>query len=230
MKKKLLVVSLLIVFILSVNKSLFAQDSLGCKVLLESISGKYEGKCKNGLAHGSGKAEGKDKYKGRFKFGLPHGGGVYYFSNGDYYNGNFVEGKKDGKGEFFSALNNKKIKGIWKEDKLDREITDPAYEIIQNYNLTSISIMEKSSGAPNSVEFVFSRDGRISNDLSSLTLISSTGNLVRNSNYSGLEYVQYPTEIYINFSAPNRFNTLMVRYEVKLKINKPGKWKVLLRY
>ncbi len=208
----------------------FAQVTTECKVLLESISGKYEGDCKNGLAHGRGTAEGKDKYTGRFREGLPDGGGIYYFSNGDYFHGAFKAGKKSGKGEYFSALNNKKIKGIWKEDSLNREITDPPYEILQNHGVNSISVTSKAGGNPNTVELAFSRDGQISYNMPSLSLSSTTGNVVRNSYYSAVEYISYPVDISLTFSAASRFNTVMVRYEAKVRINKPGSWKIVLRY
>jgi len=208
----------------------FAQDPADCKVLLESISGKYEGDCKNGLAHGRGTAEGIDKYTGRFREGLPDGGGIYYFSNGDYFHGAFKSGKKSGKGEYFSALNNKKIKGIWKEDSLNREISDPPYEILQNHGVNSISVVTKAGGNPNTVELVFSRDGQVAYNMPSLNVTSTTGNVVRNSYYSGIEYISYPVDISIIFSAASRFNTVMVRYEAKVRINKPGPWKIVLRY
>jgi hypothetical protein len=229
--KKLLLLSISMLFIISFpSKLVFAQKTSSCKVLLESISGFYEGGCKDSLAHGRGYAEGKDKYKGRFRAGLPDGTGIYYFRNGDYYNGNFKNGKKVGKGEYFSAINNKTIKGIWKDDVMDREITDPPYEIIQNFNLTGLSFSEKTGGVPNSVEFVFNREGRVSYDFPSLTLIATTGNLIRNSNYSGFDYVEFPVEIYLSFSAPSRFNATVVKYDAKIKINKPGAWKVIVRY
>lgn len=208
----------------------FSQESSDCKVLLESISGKYEGGCKYGLAHGRGSAEGKEKYQGRFRLGLPDGGGIYYFSNGDYYHGAFKKGKMNGKGEFFSSINNKKIKGIWKEDSLLREITDPPYEIIQNYNVNSISVTEKGGGVDNSVELVFSRDGQIAYNMPSLNFNATTGTLIRNSYYSGVENINFPIEIGVTFSAPNRFNTIVIRYEAKIRITKPGTWKIVLRY
>lgn len=220
--------SFLLIVFLSING--FTQESTDCKVLLESISGKYDGGCKDGLAHGRGTAEGKDKYQGRFRVGLPDGSGIYYFSTGDYYNGAFKNGKMNGKGEFFSAINNKKIKGIWREDSLIREISDPPYEILQNYNVNSISVTEKAAGIKNSVELSFSRDGQIAYNLSSLNLNASTGTVIRNSYYSAIENITFPVEIGLTFSAPNRFNTIVIRYEAKIRINKPGIWKIVLRY
>ena len=58
---------LIIMFFLAIG--LRAQQN-DCKVLLESISGTYEGKCKNGLAHGKGIAQGTDRYEGTFVCGF----------------------------------------------------------------------------------------------------------------------------------------------------------------
>lgn len=218
------------VLILILNFNGFTQDTTSCKVLLESISGSYDGGCKDGLAHGRGFAEGKDKYKGRFRLGVPDGSGIYYFSNGDYYHGAFKNGKKHGKGEFYSAINNKTIKGIWKDDSLNLEISDPPYEILQNYNVNGINVMQKAGGVENSIELVFSRDGQISYNMPSLNFVASTGYIVRNAYYSGIEKVSFPTEIQVTFSAPNRFNTIYIRYEAKIRINKPGAWKIVMRY
>ena len=88
-----------VALVLGLNFNGITQDTTSCKVLLESISGSYDGGCKDGLAHGRGFAEGKDKYKGRFRLGVPDGSGIYYFRNGDYYHGAFKNGKKNGKGD-----------------------------------------------------------------------------------------------------------------------------------
>lgn len=48
-----------------------------CMVLKPEIAGKYMGKCKDGLAHGKGKAQGNDTYMGQFSKGLPHGMGTF---------------------------------------------------------------------------------------------------------------------------------------------------------
>ena len=62
-----------------------AQEKTSCMVLMEAISGSYEGDCRNGLAHGKGTALGWDTYRGQFKKGLPHGTGTYIWENGAVY-------------------------------------------------------------------------------------------------------------------------------------------------
>ena len=104
-----------------------------CKVLLDKISGTYNGECLNGLANGKGKSTGEDIYIGSFKNGLPDGKGKYILKNGDIYKGFWKEGKKNGKGKFEYTLNEKKytLTGYWKKDEYVG-ITDPdiSYRVI----------------------------------------------------------------------------------------------------
>ncbi len=69
-----------------------------CKVLVENLSGQYNGECKKGLANGEGSAKGIDTYVGNFKKGLPNGFGVYTYENGSNFIGKFRKGLKDGYG------------------------------------------------------------------------------------------------------------------------------------
>lgn len=106
----------IILFVLTLN--LNAQTN-SCKVLLEKISGKYTGKCLNGLANGKGKSIGEDTYIGNFKYGLPDGKGKYLYKNGDIFQGYWQNGYKDGKGKFVYTLNGKEytLIGYWKKDE-----------------------------------------------------------------------------------------------------------------
>ena len=116
-------------------QSLSAQTE-SCKVLLEKISGKYTGKCQDGLANGKGKSLGEDTYIGVFKDGLPHGKGKYIFKNGDTYKGYWENGLKDGKGKFDYTLNGQKytLNGYWKKDEYVG-VTDPDI----SYRITSVT-------------------------------------------------------------------------------------------
>ena len=106
--------------ILLKQSALFGQDtSHTCKVLLESIKGEYSGECKKGLAHGKGESKGIFRYAGSFKYGLPNGKGILY-SGDNFFDGNFLDGLKEGKGEMHYIKPNNAdsiIKGYWSGDE-----------------------------------------------------------------------------------------------------------------
>ena len=154
--------SLIIIFLV-LNLSLHAQTD-SCKVLMEKISGKYVGKCMNGLANGEGKSIGEDTYIGTFKDGLPDGKGKYLFKNGDIFQGNWQNGKKDGKGKFEFTLNGKKqtLIGYWNKDEYVG-LTEPSisYRVtsvtgIMNYKVDKIeSVSEKDKEINFSIKSAF---------------------------------------------------------------------------
>jgi hypothetical protein len=109
----------LFLFTSLIQGSLFAQDSNSCKVLVPTLTGKYIGACKHGLADGKGDATGIHHYVGSFKNGLPNGKGIYYYSNSMYHSGNFQDGLKEGKGETHyirEGLSDSIVKGFWSGD------------------------------------------------------------------------------------------------------------------
>lgn len=221
---------LVIVFAFFINYSFSQKDENKCKVLLQEISASYDGGCKDGLAHGKGIAKGVDEYKGRFKKGLPHGAGKYIWKDGSYYEGNWKEGKKSGKGKMYNPLTKKEILGIWKEDNFFKEITERPYEIIRQYGITGVSIQEKTTATLGSVEIVFVRDGSESRTIGGLVINSSSG-VIKTSNYfTGFENVIFPFEGSVEFRAMNRFNTVLLKYELKFKINKKSSWIIRIRY
>ena len=87
--------TLIFIFCLSLMHGFSQQE---CKVLKKEIAATYDGECKNGLAHGQGKAEGTDIYEGGFKKGLPCGLGTYTWANGDVYAGDWRKGLRNGWG------------------------------------------------------------------------------------------------------------------------------------
>ena len=72
---------LLLIIVLLSGSLIYAQQG-NCRVLLPAISGEYSGGCKNGRAHGKGKARGTDTYEGRFIKGLPSGNATYTWGDG----------------------------------------------------------------------------------------------------------------------------------------------------
>ena len=90
-------------FILALPHTVAAQDQ--CVVLMESISDRYEGECKKGLAHGQGEAWGIDHYTGSFKKGLPNGMGTYEYTDGSVYEGMWSKGLRHGTGKLTFKFN-----------------------------------------------------------------------------------------------------------------------------
>ncbi|NEU09814.1 hypothetical protein GZH53_15920 [Flavihumibacter sp. R14] len=107
----------LLIPFLYINQRAASQEA--CKVLMPSIAGTYEGSCKKGKASGEGKAEGTDQYSGEFKEGLPHGKGIYRWKNGNFYQGDWVRGQKEGNGGMAYKRPGKPdsiVTGFWKKD------------------------------------------------------------------------------------------------------------------
>lgn len=109
---------------------------------------RYSGDFKNGLKHGNGVftfANG-DTYRGEFKDNQREGRGTYVFADGARYVGDFRNGRRHGKGKYVYAggeeyvgefrngrkqgygvciyPNGVRIKGLWKDDKLERSLDD----------------------------------------------------------------------------------------------------------
>jgi len=71
-----------------------------CRVLDPELQEEYIGPCANGLAEGSGFARGRAEYRGDFHAGMKQGRGVKTWPNGDRYEGDFVEDRKEGVGAY----------------------------------------------------------------------------------------------------------------------------------
>lgn len=69
-----------------------------CKVKDQEIAGIYIGDCLNGLAHGSGKAQGRISYEGEFSQGYKNGKGILVWETGARYEGDFLNDRITGKG------------------------------------------------------------------------------------------------------------------------------------
>ena len=74
----------------------------------------------NDLKHGKGKTihGNNDTYEGDYMFGKKHGRGFYRFNkSGNYYNGSLVDGMANGDGTFFWAKAGNKYEGKWLNDR-----------------------------------------------------------------------------------------------------------------
>jgi hypothetical protein len=97
----------------------FLAHAQQCEVIPVALKGTYEGDCKKGKAHGTGKAKGEDSYVGNFKSGIPDGEGTYTWQNGSSFNGKWKNGFRDGEGTMKFKLPNGSdslINGFWKKD------------------------------------------------------------------------------------------------------------------
>ena len=72
-----------------------ALQSKSCKVNDSDISQSYVGSCIGGLAHGYGVAKVRDTYEGDFVKGNKSGNGIYRWANGDRYEGEYLDDKKN---------------------------------------------------------------------------------------------------------------------------------------
>lgn len=62
------------------------------------------------------------KYIGFWKSNIINGKGIYYYENGEKYSGDFIMGKKSGKGKIFYANGNLKYSGEFAMDKITGKI------------------------------------------------------------------------------------------------------------
>ena len=219
----LLVVGLLL------NLNSFSQDKkTNCRVLLNSISGTYEGGCRNGFAHGKGIAHGIDSYEGRFKEGLPNGSGKYTWANGNIYKGEWKKGKRHGIGTLYSSSNGESIKGYWKEDEFIKEIEDPGYRVINQYNIENISFVKKGDDE-NKIVLKFMRDGKLHTDMDGLNIRVSSGLLNKSSSYVYRSIV-LPWTCNIEFASFSKLTNLVYHCKVNYEITRKGSWEIIIKY
>lgn len=224
--KKLILLLTILSPLLIISKS-FAQES-ACKVLKEEINKKYEGDCKNGLAHGKGIAIGKDKYEGKFKKGLPHGMGTYRWASGEVYTGSFKHGQRNGKGKYNFIINGKDstYTGFWKNDSLTSIIVPPKYKIIKKANVTRHSVQRMADG--NRVLFAFYQNGVPNSTVSNLHISSTKGNLTTFGDKQGYENISFPASFRVTYLTQNSMHTVVTQVEFEVLINEPGDWLVTL--
>lgn len=230
--RKILIYLIICFFIqLALTTNVISQENeskVNCKVLVDALSDKYEGSCKKGLAHGKGIATGIDTYKGKFKNGFPHGQGVYTWKNGDIYDGNWKEGKRDGKGEMYykSIKQDSILYAYWVEDKFVKEIEIAPYEITYKTSNLSRVLFKKENSERNDIELVVIREGRVLRSLDYIDFVGNSGVLKQTMSYTGYEYVNFPFEGQIRFKASDKLNTVVYEYILRFAISAKGSWKI----
>jgi len=217
---------LLIILLFSGMIKSFSQDS--CKVLKPEIAGKYEGKCKKGLANGKGVAQGVDKYEGRFKDGLPDGKGIYTWANGDTYNGQWKDGLKNGEGtlKFKSNGRDSVVTGIWENDIFTKRITPPPYKVYISRDLDKYAITKISDG--NKVSLKLEQNGMQNTDVTDFSFFADNGSYQVISNTYQYSQVIFPVSIKISYTAKNKLKTTTIYPVLEVTINEPGEWEIVL--
>jgi len=227
MNKKILIIAL----ICCVSLKIMAQGS-DCKVLVPDLTGKYTGECKNGLAHGKGTAEGKDKYVGNFKKGLPHKEGIYYYNTGEIFDGNWRNGMKNGVGKLSTKIKGKDttIVGVWKDDKLQpKEDKTPKYEILNSVGVLNSSIRKTGEGNKVVIKFYYSGIA----ELGKFTFTAnfySTGTQEIVNNDIVCQAITFPLHVKYSYTVPEKFGYATQYDDFEFIIYQPGQWEVQIRH
>jgi len=203
--------------------STYAQED--CEVLVPELVGSYVGKCKNGKAHGHGKAVGVDKYEGSFKKGLPHGDGVYNWAGGAVYDGRWVYGLREGEGVYKFSIDGKDSiqDGIWKQDEFKgAKVIKPKVirkEYIQRYNF-------RREGDGNRILIDITLNGSTNSDILDLSIMSSSGSSFKLGRSHGLDDVIFPIVVKVSYLTWNPAHTSRHTASFEFEITEPGKWQV----
>jgi hypothetical protein len=214
-------------FALIVLSSWVATPDGDCLVLLPKISGKYEGGCKGGKAHGLGKAVGEDTYEGEFKKGLPAGKGKYTWSNGDYFEGNWKDGVKDGEGKLVVKRESRPdsvVVGFWKDGEYAGKYESPYKIGSKSSNINKLLVVKKSI-APNQVELIIMRKNSPVG-VSNLRIETNSGT------FYDKKFVvsQFPLEMEIEFDSQSAtgFGAAKEKFTCELKILDSGNWQITI--
>lgn len=204
----------------------YGQDE--CKVLLPSINGSYEGKCKNGLANGRGIAVGTDKYEGLFSKGLPQGEGTYTWSNGNIYSGEWAGGVRNGKGKYTMHLNGKDSiqAGLWENDIYAGPV--PQKPLVTYKMSIDRYTFRKNNSPLNRVLVDFYQNGSRNKGISNFRMSSSSGQDIEISQSIGYNNVVFPVTIRIAYNTLNKLNSSPIVVSFEFEIFEPGDWTVEL--
>ncbi|MBN1387076.1 MAG: hypothetical protein JW965_01430 [Bacteroidales bacterium] len=202
-----------------------------CDVLAESLKGEYRGECKRGLANGYGEAQGEDYYIGDFKKGYPHGNGVYTWSTGEKYEGEWDMGLRDGEGTYYFFANGKDsvIYGKWIDDEYVGVYHERAYNVDYRNNVGRVTFT-KVSDNQQYVRLKFMRDGGEHTNISDLLLTGSSGTENTSRMFTGFENAEFPFKGKAIFNAPNAFYAATLHCEVRYQIFEPGAWIVAIHF
>lgn len=218
-------ISALLFFTIFISGYSFAQD---CKVLKPEIATSYKGECKNGLANGTGTAEGQDSYFGEFKKGLPDGKGTYIWANGSIYKGYMKKGLREGRGSYVwhTANGDSTLIGLWNKGKYDKFGNTP-YQVGRTESIVRYSV-SKGLAVGNKITFRFMRGGKSCSEVSGLNVFRTSGTDGLNGTYLEIKDAVFPLEMRLTFTVPNLMYTIECNCVFNLTINEQGSWDVVL--
>lgn len=216
---------LLSIFLLS-GIHVYAQQT-DCKVSMPNLSGTYTGGCKKGFAQGKGVAQGVDRYEGQFNKGMPEGKGVYSWADGSVYDGQWVNGARDGKGKMVFHLAGKDsiVSGFWKDDKYIGEKYIQPFKITRNLGVVRYNFY-KMGAQGSDISFKIFLGGKINSDIEGFSLASDSGSEFQLGSATGFQNVHFPVSIKITYRTWNLFHTAQSDVTFEFEINDPGKWEI----
>jgi hypothetical protein len=196
-----------------------------CKVLVPALDGDYDGKCKNGLAHGKGVARGIDTYTGTFRKGIPHGKGKYEWSTGEFYEGDWRNGLREGEGVYVFKINERDttLAGLWEQDKYMGPKPEKP-KIMQKYNIDRVTFYRQGDGGKVELEFYLA--GAVNGSIENLSLVGSSGSEFSMGRTVGFQNVEFPFECKVIYRSFNTLMTVQRDCSLELKIFQPGSWQV----
>lgn len=217
--------SLNVIFILLIfNAAAFTQD---CKVLLKDISESYTGDCKKGLAHGNGKAIGKDTYDGQFRKGYPQGLGTYTWADGQYYTGKWRQGQRNGEGTLYykTEYGDTALAGIWDKDEyIGIKVEKPVVQ----YKVSVDSYSFDRVGDGNRYLISIMMNGVSNSSIEDLHIISTSGTQFAMGKYIGFETVTFPVICKVSYKTWNKLRTSKHDVIFEFEIKQEGNWKVTI--
>lgn len=204
-----------------------AQD--GCKVLIPELQGFYQGKCKKGLAHGKGRAEGLDSYEGHFSKGQPNGSGTYTWANGEIYEGGWAQGKAHGKGRmtYLIESGDTVVTGLWKEGEYMGKEVLPPFQISQKRGVVRYSI-RKLNDASNGIRVSLFLSGNFNMDVENFSMVCASGEEYQSGRYVGLQNAIVPYSVSIKYRTWNSLHSAKSEVVFNFVINEPGMFEVSL--
>jgi len=221
------VLYMLIISVLQFSATgLYCQEK--CKVLKTKIAGTYEGKCKNGFAHGKGIATGVDRYEGFFNKGMPHGKGVYTWATGDSYDGEWTEGMRNGIGRFTMKLDGRDSiqDGLWQKDVFMGPKPQNPYVIYK----TGVDrfTFKKNNTTKNRILIDIYKNGARNNNISNFLISTTSGTDTKVGLLIGYDFITFPVTIKLLYVTLNKFNTYPSQVQFEFEIYEPGDWTVEL--